>query len=161
MTPKEKQAYNEYTNAEILKFANNEESDVYLALQPIYNLKNGVKKAELEGLAVLLRKKDGTDTAPMPALKNWQLASLQKDKTDAVKLVKRQLNFTEVSSKKLNDEYFISVNIRADELLALDVAEYIVSKVKKGVNLLVEITEYAPITETAKQKIKELKELGV
>jgi hypothetical protein len=59
----------------------------------------------------------------------------------------------------------ISVNVRADELP--DVKDFLIEKAKettfgdRGSNLLIEITEYAPIVDSTLALIKELKAAGV
>jgi len=153
-TAKQK-AYQDAINSEFAKFANNDEtSDVYLCFQPIWN----AQSRRLSGLEVLARVMDGGDNAPMPGLKVWQ----ENDAENAPKFLLKQITFATDACQKLAPGLSVSVNVRPDELLAAK--DHIVACTATTgtmcATLLIEITEYSPITPEILECIREMKGNG-
>lgn len=149
--------YQEAINEEFDKFANtNDATALYLVFQPIWNAKTG----ELAGLEVLCRVKNGKDDAPMPGLAVFQATQ----KPNALKFLMKQTEFAVDACKKL-PHLRISVNVRPDELEG--VKDFLIAKAAetsgdgRHSNLLIEITEYSPITDQTLALIKEMKDHGV
>jgi len=144
---------------EFVKFANEEESDVYLALQPVWRVNEREKQYTLAQVEVLVRAKNGRDAAPMPAFAMFQ----HECKEDALLFLRTQLLWAGACARKLQ-HIMVSVNVRPDELLAS--ASFIqtlnADLQSEGCrNLIIEVTEYSPITPDVLRAIQELKEGGV
>lgn len=127
-------------------------SGVYLALQPIFQISRG--DSQLVILEVLARVKNGTDAAPMPGMAEWQV----QDREGALMFLGCQLDFAVESAAKYPGTD-ISVNVRPDELLGI--RDKILEVSKKSKSILIEITEYAPITDEIIAIITDMKAQGV
>lgn len=152
-----KAEYQNAINDEFCKFSNtNEPSAVYLVFQPMWN----AKTSHLSGLEVLCRIANGKDDAPMPGLSVFQ----ETQKANAIQFLKKQTEFAVDACKKL-PHLRISVNVRPDELFG--VKDFLIEKAtetsfnKRPSNLLIEITEYAPIDDATLALIQEMNKQGV
>jgi len=156
--PAKMKVYQEAFNDEMSKFVNNEDSAIYLVYQPIWSCKTGL----LSGLEVLCRIENGKDDAPMPALATFQADQDQLMLSESFS--RKQLEFAAVACKQFPDIH-VSVNIRPDQLASLKdilVAKALETQTPSGCsNLLIEVTEYAPICARTLALIKEMKEAGV
>jgi len=145
---------------ELLKIADDDESSLcYLALQPIW--KAGKDKYTLAGGEVLVRVKNGTDNAPMPGLAWFQ----EEQKKEARMFLETQLQWATQQAVAL-PKIYISVNVRPDELAG---AREVILKANQEItdrhggqsNLLIEVTEYSPITDDVLKTIEEMVQKGV
>jgi len=152
-----KAEYQDAINKEFAKFSNtNESTAVYLVFQPIWN----ARTFHLSGLEVLCRIANGKDDAPMPGLSVFQATQ----QANAIQFLKKQTEFAVDACKKL-PLIRISVNVRPDELFG--VKDFLIEKAKetsfnkRPSNLLIEITEYAPIDDATLALIQEMNNQGV
>jgi len=143
---------------EFMKFAKgNPENDLYLALQPIWHVT--AERYTLAQVEVLVRAKNGRDAAPMPALAMFQ----QHCKDDALMFLQSQMQWAADCARKLPG-IMVSVNVRPDELpAASDFIHALHLDLQRDgcSNLVLEITEYSPITPEVLATIHQLKEAGV
>lgn len=147
---KQKEAYQSNFNDEMGKFVAGEESAFYLALQPIWNCMTGL----LIGLEVLCRVANGKDDAPMPGLAIFQADP--KQRSVALAFIRTQIEFAACICKVL-PHIRVSINVRPDELEG--VKDVLLANALP--NLVVEITEYAPILEDTLQLVEEMLAHGV
>jgi len=159
-TQEDKDEYQNRANSEFIKFANKQDSEFRLQLQPIWNLKDG--SYALDGMEVLARVKNGQDAAPLPALPNF----LEKGTEEAKQFLKTMLDYASEAWKQLRDngmqDMWVSVNVRPDEITADGIAAYIIQKVgTERANLLIEVVEYAPITKDVENVLRHLQASGV
>jgi len=145
---------------ELLKIVDDDESSLcYLALQPMW--KAGKEKYTLAGGEVLVRVKNGADSAPMPGLAWFQ----EERKLEAQRFLEAQVRWATQQAMAL-PKLSISVNVRPDELAG---AKEVILKATKEIadkhggesNLLIEITEYSPITDEVLKTIEEMIQEGV
>jgi len=137
------------------EFIAGRDSAVYLGLQPMFGLQGGTAGCyRLSGFEVLVRVKNGEDGAPMPGMALWQAQDLE----GSAKFCCRQFDFAVQCSLKVPG-IDVSVNVRPDELSL--VREKILESVSKARDVIVEITEYAPITEEVVALIRQMKSEGV
>jgi len=105
-------------------------------------------------MEVLARVKNGQDGAPMPGMAQWQ----QQDVEGRLNFCRRQLDFAVEWAPKFPG-IDISVNIRPDELIPLQ------SKILESAgmvnNVLIEVTEYAPLTDDIVAVMYLLRQQGV
>jgi len=153
------QEYQMHMNSEFEKYAVGEDSEVYLAFQPIWSCKMGT----LIGLEVLCRVMNGLDAAPMPGLAVFQA----NRKIEALRFLQKQCEFAVDACQQLTrrgmQDITVSVNVRPDELLGAK--DFMLKSVRESstngrTNLLFEITEYAPITADVISLLEELKKAG-
>lgn len=149
--------YQDAMDQEFVKFVDDTEpSAIYLAFQPMWSAKTNL----LTGLEVLCRIANGKDDAPMPGLAVFQT----QQRPTAIRFLKKQTEVAVDACKKLPN-IRISVNVRPDELQ--EVADFLIEKAAETAfdgrpsNLLIEITEYAPIEERTLALIKSMKDQGV
>lgn len=153
-----KERYQNDWNAEMLKYVDGHDSAFYLALQPSWSCKTG----HLVSLEVLCRVANGKDDAPMPGLSTFQADATQKP--IALRFLRKQIGFA-VQVCRQFPTIRVSVNVRPDELEG--VKDFLIEKSAELTednsvsNLVVEITEYAPIGEEVKQLIREMCKEGV
>ena len=147
-----KTAYMDNVKQAFANLTNGEPSDVYVALQPIFQISRGDYK--LVGLEVLARPFNGSDAAPMPGMAEWQV----QDREGAMAFLKKQLDFAAECAPKFPG-VDISVNVRPDELLGAQ--EKVLEVSKKTPTLLIEITEYSPIDDTVIAWVRGMKGQGV
>lgn len=156
-----RERYLETLSCELLKCVNGDESSLcYLALQPSWRVSTG--DYYLAGAEVLVRVKNGSDSAPMPGLSWFQTERKEK----ALEFLQGQIHWATRCALDLPN-IFISVNVRPDELAAC--AEVILNAARDTghhqhdgkSNLIFEITEYSPITEEVLKTIQEMKAKGV
>jgi len=155
-----KSKYLDLLTQELLKIAEDDESSLcYLALQPIW--KAGKDKYTLAGGEVLVRVKNGTDGAPMPGLAWFQ----EERKMEARMFLETQIQWATQQAIAL-PKIYVSVNVRPDELVGakkviLKATEEIAEKHGGQSNLLIEVTEYSPITDEVLKTIEEMIQEGV
>lgn len=146
----QKEAYQRHFNAEMCRFIAGEESAFYLALQPLWSSKTGL----LSGVEVLCRVANGKDDAPMPGLATFQADPEQRSEANA--FLQRQIEFAIVACNAL-PAIRVSVNVRPDELEGIK--EFLLANALP--NLVIEITEYAPIVEETLKLVEEMQACGV
>lgn len=104
---------------------------------------------------MLARVKNGADAAPMPGLAEWQVS----DRAGANLFLKKQFEFAAATAKKLPG-IDIHVNVRPDELADAQTA-ILAAYTAAASNIVVEITEYSPITEDVIAMITSMQGKGV
>lgn len=153
-------AYQKSVDDEFAKFIiDPKNSDLYLCFQPIWDC--STSPVRLIGVEVLVRLKNGLDNAPMPAMARWQATKRE----EAMKFLHKQLHVAADACLQLPQNVFVSVNVRPDEVEgAKDLILELAGKTRregKQSNLLIEITEYSPITEDVLKMISAMQSQGV